>query len=180
MLLQEHKEIFYKSQEAADVYTGAQARVMYNRVGKCGSRATLTLLQALGARNNITIVLSDIGNQKELSLSEQIDLVNYINHLPPPFIYSRHMHYIDFQRLGAVPLVHINIIRDPISRFVSQFYFKRFGDGRPRNRTSIFHGKVHQTVDQCVERNEGECSDPQKLFYIIPFFCGQEEQCRFA
>jgi dermatan/chondrotin sulfate uronyl 2-O-sulfotransferase UST len=29
-----------------------------------------------------------------------------------------------------------------------------------------------------VERNEGECSDPQKLFYIIPFFCGQEEQCR--
>ena len=54
------------------------------------------------------------------------------------------IYFIAVSRLGAVPLVHINIIRDPVSRFVSQFYFKRFGDGRDRDRSSIFHGKIHQ------------------------------------
>ena len=49
---------------------------MYNRVGKCGSRATLTLLQAVASWNNITLVLSDIGNQKELSLPEQVGLTD--------------------------------------------------------------------------------------------------------
>ena len=51
---------------------GAQTRVMYNRVGKCGSRATLTLLEAVAGRNNFTLVLSDIHNQRELSLPEQV------------------------------------------------------------------------------------------------------------
>ncbi|XP_062510246.1 uronyl 2-sulfotransferase-like [Corticium candelabrum] len=158
------------------VYRGAQTRVMYNRVGKCGSRATLTLLEAVAGRNNFTLVLSDIHNQRELSLPEQIDLVNYINQLPPPFLYSRHMFYIDFQRLGAGPLVHINVIRDPLSRFISSYYYRRFGDGREHN--SNFQGDKEQTIDECMERNHHECSSPKRMFYVIPFFCGQEEACR--
>lgn len=39
------------------------------------------------------------------------------------------MHISDF-RFGLEQPVHINIIRDPINRFVSNYFFRRFGDWR--------------------------------------------------
>ena len=35
-----------------------------------------------------------------------------------------------------------------------------------------------QTFDECVLNNMTECVDPAKIFYIVPFFCGQESYCR--
>lgn len=155
---------------------------MYNRVGKCGSRATLTLLEAVAPRNNITLVLSDINNQKELSLPDQVDwsshdwcvnidvfsaTLDWLGELHQSitssfYLQSPHvLHWLSkvdwmtsslqlcigylfivIPRLGAVPLVHINIIRDPLTRFVSSYYYKRFGDGREHSLN--FRGDLHQ------------------------------------
>eukprot|EP00118_Oscarella_pearsei_P018542 m.190338 g.190338 ORF g.190338 m.190338 type:complete len:331 (+) comp39431_c0_seq41:107-1099(+) len=158
---------------------GSQLRIMYNRVGKCGSRTTIELLKVLSVQNKFTLTRSDINNQKVMSVEDQIDLVNYINKLPPPFVYCRHVYYIDFQKMGAEPLIHINIIRDPVERFVSSYYFKRFGDGRGYHGfESIMRKKWwrEMTIDECVHTKNVECM-PDKLFYIIPYFCGQDPGC---
>ena len=37
-----------------------------------------------------------------------------------------------------------------------------------------------QTFDECVLKKRPECVDPNKIFYIVPFFCGQEAFCRLG
>ena len=41
-----------------------------------------------------------------------------------------------FYRYGIPHVVYINLIRDPVSRAVSHYYFRRFGDNI-KNRTRL-------------------------------------------
>ncbi|XP_070568985.1 uronyl 2-sulfotransferase-like [Ptychodera flava] len=154
-----------------------QSRIIYNRVGKCGSRTVLRIIQKLSKRNGFALYDSAIGNQTHMTLEAQVELVNSVSELKAPFLFERHFHYVDFKKFGAIHPVYINIIRDPISRFTSQYYFKRFGDAATER---IFKGPaeaLNMTINECVLSNNYECG-AQKLFYIIPFFCGQDERCR--
>ena len=45
-----------------------------------------------------------------------------------------------FFRFGSVQPIYINLIRDPLARLVSSFYFHRFGDHRGGNRSWSFKG----------------------------------------
>ena len=93
----------------------------------------------------------------------QVDLMKNISNIPQPFLYTRHVHFLNFTRCskhmnspvwfisyvgsyGQTVLtyissfasvrfrieqpVYINIIRDPINRFLSNYFFRRFGDWR--------------------------------------------------
>lgn len=101
----------------------------------------------------------------------QVDLMRNISTIPQPFLYTRHVHYLNFTRWANRELfiwmylirtkikallpfklllfdsvlilfvsfffrfrieqpVYINIIRDPINRFLSNYFFRRFGDWR--------------------------------------------------
>ncbi|XP_006811500.1 uronyl 2-sulfotransferase-like [Saccoglossus kowalevskii] len=153
-----------------------QSRVVYNRVGKCGSRTVIAVLNKLSTRNGFTLYSSNVYNRTHVSLKEQIDIVNTVSSLKPPYVYQRHFHYIDFPKFGAIQPVYINIIRDPINRFVSGYYYKRFGDADNQKYMKKSFPSKNMTVDECVLLNKEECSD-KKLFYMIPFFCGQHPYC---
>ncbi|XP_077977255.1 uronyl 2-sulfotransferase-like isoform X2 [Glandiceps talaboti] len=155
-----------------------QSRILFNRVGKCGSRTVLTIIKELSNKNGFKFVGSEINNLTHMPLQDQIDLVNIISALDPPFLFQRHFHFIDFAKFGGIEPVYINIIRDPINRFTSQYYFKRYGDETHPN--GFFKGSedlLNMTINECVLSNHHECRD-NKLYYITPFFCGQHEQCR--
>ena len=47
-------------------------RIIYNRVGKCGSRSMLLLMKMLAATNNFTFIGSDTNNKLEISEGEQV------------------------------------------------------------------------------------------------------------
>lgn len=97
--------------------------------------------------------------------------------------------------------MYINVVRDPIERLVSYYYFLRFGDDyRPGLRrrkqgdkkvfralqaSSCFayprflfaHASVaFQTFDECVSSGGSDCA-PEKLWLQIPFFCGHHSEC---
>lgn len=83
----------------------------------------------------------------------------------------------------------INMIRNPVERFISHFNYRRNGDmssqgkmaskveidKEVRNSKSQFIGanpcsKV--TLQECIMKNMYECNS-QHASYMIPFFCGQ-------
>ncbi|XP_072016661.1 uronyl 2-sulfotransferase-like [Amphiura filiformis] len=79
--------------------------------------------------------------------------------------------------------VYINVIRDPLARMVSMYYFLRFGDGRishswlKQHHAWILPEHVNMTFDECVLQELNECVSPVKLSTQISFFCGAHPGC---
>ncbi|XP_002730809.1 heparan sulfate 2-O-sulfotransferase 1-like [Saccoglossus kowalevskii] len=93
-----------------------------------------------------------------------------------PAFYHGHIAFLDFARFGVVqkPL-YINIIREPLARLVSYYYFVRYGDDfRPHLKRR--RSGDSQTFDDCVMKDETECQ-PEKIWLQVPFFCGQSQEC---
>ncbi|KAG7465681.1 hypothetical protein MATL_G00156210 [Megalops atlanticus] len=158
------------------------SQVVYNRVGKCGSRTVVLLLRILAERHSFTLVSSDIHNKTRLTKHEQVDLMRNISNIPQPFLFTRHVHFLNFTRFRIEQPVYINIIRDPINRFLSNYFFRRFGDWRGEQNHLIRTPGMkdeerYLDINVCILENYPECSNP-RLFYIIPYFCGQHPQCR--
>lgn len=158
------------------------AQVFYNRVGKCGSRTVVLLLRLLAEQHGFNMVSSDIHNRTRLTNIEQVELMQNISNIPQPFLYTRHVHFLNFTSLRIEQPVYINIIRDPINRFLSNYFFRRFGDWRGEQnhlvRTpAMKDDERYLDINVCILENYPECSS-RRVFYIIPYFCGQHPQCR--
>ncbi|XP_069014327.1 uronyl 2-sulfotransferase a isoform X2 [Embiotoca jacksoni] len=112
----------------------------------------------------------------------RVDLMKNISNIPQPFLYTRHVHFLNFTRFRIEQPVYINIIRDPINRFLSNYFFRRFGDWRGEQNHLIRtpgmkDDERYLDINVCILENYPECSNP-RVFYIIPYFCGQHPQCR--
>ncbi|XP_015204656.1 uronyl 2-sulfotransferase a isoform X2 [Lepisosteus oculatus] len=112
----------------------------------------------------------------------RVDLIKNISSIPQPFLFTRHVHFLNFRRFRMEQPVYINIIRDPINRFLSNYFFRRFGDWRGEQNHMIRTPGMkdeerYLDINVCILENYPECSNP-RLFYIIPYFCGQHPKCR--
>uniref|UniRef100_A0A8C4RA49 Uronyl 2-sulfotransferase n=1 Tax=Eptatretus burgeri TaxID=7764 RepID=A0A8C4RA49_EPTBU len=158
------------------------SQVFYNRVGKCGSRTLVQLMRILAEKNAFTFATSNVHNKTRLHHVEQEELMKNISALKKPFLYTRHVHFLDFNRFGMEQPTYINIIRDPISRFLSSYFFRRFGDRRNEQSHIVRTPNMKMeerllSIDKCILQSFPECNNP-KIFYIIPYFCGQDPRCR--
>ena len=104
------------------------SRVVYNRVGKCGSRTVQNILKVVAEKNLYNFYISPVSNDTRPKTIDLIKEVKLIDSIPSPMLYSRHIHYVSFSKYGAEKPIYINIVRDPIERFSSNYHFKRFGD----------------------------------------------------
>ena len=153
--------------------------VVYNRVGKCASRTMLWLIAQLAYRNGFVAAGSPIGNETNPPSLRQDAIRKLVAQLPAPALYQRHLHYIELDESGSTRKkpVLINVVRHPLERAVSQYYFKRFGDNQKgKIRGRIPKGTQNETFDTCIERQRPECYNNQ--WYIVPFFCGTAQVCR--
>ena len=106
--------------------------IFYNRVPKTGSTSLMGVLYALCRPNRFHALHLNVSrNSHVMSLSDQIRFARNITTWKQvmPAVYHGHLAYMDFQRLGVYqsPLF-INMIRKPLDRLVSYYYFLRFGD----------------------------------------------------
>ena len=172
--------------------------IIYNRVGKCGSRSLLlTISEAVHLKYfDLTFISSPHNTQTYIKdYRQQLELIELLLVSTPekPTFFSRHINYLNFSDQPNDPsqnsmfpveiwnreVIYINMIRNPVDRFVSHFYFREYGDAGG-GKGSSYQLENPMTVDECFEEEGKFCPDNvdfRGYFYIIPFFCGHEKFC---
>ena len=80
-------------------------------------------------------------------------------------------------------IAYINILRDPIERFISSYYFSRFGSDVTINlkslnkATNVNPKYINETVEECIKFNRPECQEKTFNNLMTKFFCGREKFC---
>nr|CAG4651931.1 EOG090X088H [Triops cancriformis] len=152
--------------------------VVYNRVPKTGSTSFVGLAYDLCTKNKYNVLHVNISkNMHILSLADQVRFVTNITswNEKKPALYHGHMSFVDFKRFGKPSPLYINIVRKPIDRLVSYYYFLRYGDNyRPHLVRKKQGDKM--IFDECVKLGKPEC-DPVNLWLQVPFFCGHAAEC---
>uniref|UniRef100_H2ZHU6 Uncharacterized protein n=1 Tax=Ciona savignyi TaxID=51511 RepID=H2ZHU6_CIOSA len=119
-----------QSQPGNELLTNFVGSVVYNRAPKCASTTMRRIIIQLSRHEEALFKLhleSKPFIKQKLNLTEQEELVHSWSVLPTPTIFIRHLHYIDFTRFGYIQPSYINVIREPVARYVSAYYFNRFG-----------------------------------------------------
>ncbi|XP_035681319.1 uronyl 2-sulfotransferase-like [Branchiostoma floridae] len=161
----------------------SMAKLVYNRVPKCGSNSVVTIIRKLKDRNGFhffedkTYTAYTVLRGRNLSNFAQM-----IYNFPTPSIYERHIFYVDFHQFGLQQPMYINLVRDPLEQRISGYYYMRFGrDGQnltawqKQRRTDK---QKAQTFDDCVFYNTWECNAKGPLvFMMTKFFCGHDDIC---
>jgi len=151
-------------------------RIFYNRVPKCGSRAVLSVLGSLAQNNNFTFVsLPKVhGNYDIHDNSARENFTLMFEKIAEPFLVSQHVNYINFKRYNLLNPLYINVIRDPVERAISHYYYKLYGSGG--TVTNITHPEKVMTLDECISQQGSACRYVQNI--VLPFFCGHAPFCR--
>lgn len=153
--------------------------VIYNRVPKTGSTSFVNIAYDLCKRNKYHVLHINVtANMHVLSLPNQVSFVRNVTgwNAMKPALYHGHMAFLDFSRF-QMPFkpIYINLVRKPLDRLVSYYYFLRYGDNYRPNLVRKKAGNK-MTFDECVEEKQPDC-DPKNMWLQIPFFCGHAAEC---
>ena len=85
---------------------------------------------------------------------------------------------MNFTDVGMANPTYMNVVRHPVGRFSSAYYFKRFGfakmgaDDRQGARETYKGSEedFEQTLDECVAKKSDECFEMNQV--MVSYFCG--------
>jgi len=151
--------------------------IIYNRIPKTGSTSFIKVVNHLYKENHFSSLYLNI-TSKTMLLTDEAWIVKNISLWKGirPVIIHGHFGFPHFAKFGS-PLrpIFINILRDPLQRFVSYYYFIRYGDDfRPHKKRSRMGDRT--TLDECVKKEKADCK-PEKLWLQVPYFCGFNPRC---
>ncbi|CAF0906503.1 unnamed protein product [Didymodactylos carnosus] len=156
-------------------------RIIYTRVPKCGSTTLLRLFQDQSQIMNFNVAVRGPAWTYQLNTEERKRYIMEINNLQPFTIFIRHIYFVNFgfQQSSSSSLGHISLIRDPIKRIISQYYFVRHRCLHDKICPGKFNkAYINQTLDECLEHSTYKCiSMVNGVSNMIGFFCGQSLFC---
>jgi len=131
--------------------------LLYNRVNKCGSSTMLSLLEKLGFKNNFLLVRGGLPKLRSLKEMDKKVMAKFF--CQNRMIFSRHLYFVDWTKYGC-DISYFNLIRDPVERFISRYYFHR-KNFAAYHKDEILEDSISsqlgRSVDDCVYGNYSEC-----------------------
>ncbi|CAG9793937.1 unnamed protein product [Diatraea saccharalis] len=157
--------------------------LFFNRVPKVGSQTFMELLRRLAIRNQFETI--------RLAPADQQMLVSLVAAHTPPASYIKHVCYTNFTRFGYPSPIYVNVVRDPVERVISWYYYVRapwYYVERKRAFPDLplpDPSWLKKDFETCVLSGDRECryiegethegiGDHRRQTL---FFCGHEPQC---
>lgn len=162
--------------------------LIFNALPKCGSRTLLTLAVmsdgyqrgSLSVDSNLTLLPKDVFYKQEFAKRFLSENLMYLS--DPSFVYT-HSRFVDVgDSFGKRSVRYLGIIREPLSRLVSTYYYRRNRDQtalteKERKWRSGLANLSNESFDECVSRNRSECTGHFSGMSIIAHFCGADPKC---
>jgi len=173
--------------------------LFHNKLPKSGSTTMKYIIQTLQKRNNFQMDYispclnkNDCLNNPDDGISGEKLLGEHVKEElgsavegGQKYVLLKHQYWTNFTKLGIEQPTYINVVRDPITRFSSMYYFNRYGFssmgsadrlGATRHSWKGDQSDYEQTLDDCVQNNKLECTEPQQV--LVRYFCGTNgDQC---
>ncbi|KAL0271532.1 UNVERIFIED_CONTAM: hypothetical protein PYX00_008596 [Menopon gallinae] len=167
--------------------------MFFNRVPKVGSQTFMELLRRLSLRNDFAFHRDHIQRVETIRLvpGEQLDLASMIAGYEQPSVYVKHVCFINFTQFGLPQPIYVNLVRDPVERVISWYYYVRapwYYVERKQAFPDIPLPDPHwlkKDFETCVLRGDRECryiegethegiGDHRRQSL---FFCGHSDAC---
>ncbi|XP_063971443.1 uronyl 2-sulfotransferase-like [Lytechinus pictus] len=164
---------------------GKNKTVLYLSIPKTGTRTVVWALERLREVHHFgNLVPIDYLIENNITSEVNKYMTSKITESEDGAVLHGHYRYIDLSR-SPKKLILMSMIRDPIDRFESHFYFLRHGDvtsdkekllklfDRPDSKLAL----PNETLDDCVEKNRRDCTHDLFRHMYITAFCGYAPGC---
>ncbi|XP_055843998.1 heparan sulfate 2-O-sulfotransferase pipe isoform X3 [Episyrphus balteatus] len=178
---------------AANLNNTAKAEIdilFFNRVPKVGSQSLMELMKRLTKINGYITVRDKPREMETILVTEgrAYQIADEIMELKEPAAYSKHIAYLNFTQLDFPKPIYINLVRDPIERLASWFYYIRapwyIADRRKHFPKTVLPAAewLEKDFATCLRESDPECVFEQNSIKNLGdhrrqmlFFCGQDD-----
>lgn len=166
--------------------------IFFNRVAKVGSESLMELIDELGKLHDFEVFTNEpkAVNKGRLPEDEQKDLAEAINELSDNSIYIEHVNHINFTKFDMPKPIYINLIRDPVERVISWFFYVRGSYSNAIKYQKFPNMPIKpekwfkKDFNKCVRTGDPECVYEQystngggDYRRQSMFFCGHDADC---
>ena len=175
------------------IYARPSKTIIFNRIAKTGSQSIIELLVQLEAKNGIKPSIQIRQIEHLMEPPELVaNFVGSVDRASSPAAVIRHYNFVDFERYGGIWTPdYINIVRDPIDKIVSWFYYWRAAWNIVERKKAYPDEPLpdpeflRKDFDTCVLTDDPECVfEPGSNVMLykdhrsqIMQFCGHEPFC---
>ncbi|XP_076809289.1 uronyl 2-sulfotransferase-like isoform X1 [Clavelina lepadiformis] len=153
--------------------------VIYNRVSKCASTTMTWTLKMMQLINHFHVSTESMPLiQMEFNKQERKEFAERILSLPRDTVFVRHFYFVNFSEFGLRNPIYINIIRNPVDRFISRYYYARYGFKKTEKSNVLWPKwpislkRMNTTLEECVLTNVTKCFEVELYKPMMMFFCG--------
>lgn len=104
-----------------------QEILFFNRVPKVGSQTFMELLRRLSIANEFGFHQDHVQRVETVRMApdDQAAMASMVSSYEAPSVYIKHVCFTNFSEFDLPEPIHVNIVRDPVERVISWYYYVR-------------------------------------------------------
>lgn len=143
--------------------------LIYNRVPKAGSSSMTNLLSKLSSKHGFKMLgWFDMPSHDYEAVQKAVKEALKTN---TKTVIAQHFH---FPEIIDDRVAYINVLRHPVSRCTSQYYYLRYGDRDEKDRKKVIDQFGDLSIDDCIDSGEYDRCFNCKGWKQSLFFCGRD------